>query len=284
MPAPDGVLLVDKPAGLTSHSVVDRVRRVMGTRRVGHIGTLDPFATGLLTLLVGRATRLAPFVASDPKVYCATIRFGAATETDDASGAPVREAPVPDADAVNRAIAGLTGHLLQRPPVFSAKQVAGVRAYAAARRGTPLALEPAHVEVYEWRVGERDGRDLRVEVSCSSGTYVRALARDLGEAAGSAAHLLTLRRVRSGRFSVDDAQSVDELERSAPRLQPPAAAVAHLPCQTLDDLDAKRIAHGQPVPARVGGERAALLHDSALIAVALREGDTWRPKVVMRDA
>lgn len=281
---PDGVLLVDKPAGLTSHAVVDRVRHVTGTRRIGHSGTLDPFATGLLTLLIGRATRLAPFVEPDPKVYCATIRFGLATTTDDATGEPLREAPAPDAAGIDRAIAGLTGHLLQRPPAYSAKQVGGVRAYAAARRGKPLTLEPAHVEVYEWRVGARNGCDLSVEVSCSGGTYVRALARDLGESAGSAAHLVSLRRVRSGRFSIDDAQPMDQVEGGALRILPPSAAVAQLPTQTVDDLEAKRLVHGQPVPARIAGERAALLQGGELLAVAIREGDTWRPKVVMRDA
>src|SRR5687768_8920965 len=151
-PAADGVLLVDKPAGMSSHAVVDHARRAIGTRRIGHGGTLDPFATGLLVLLVNRATRLLPFLDGEPKVYRARIKFGARTSTDDRDGDVVAEAPVPDRGTVERAIATLTGNLLQRPPAFSAKSVGGVRAYKAARRGKPVALEPVGVRVYEWRV------------------------------------------------------------------------------------------------------------------------------------
>jgi tRNA pseudouridine55 synthase len=283
-PDPEGVLLVDKPAGLSSHAVVDRVRRALGTRRVGHGGTLDPFATGLLTIFVGRATRLVPFVQQDPKIYRATFRFGAATTTDDGTGDVVREAPLPEPDRVTAAIEAMTGHVLQRPPAYSAKQVGGVRAYAAARRGRPLSLEPVGVTVYQWTIVRRDGADLEVDISCSGGTYVRALARDLGEASGSAAHLVALRRLRSGAFEVSAAQSLDAVDRGLTNLMPSAAAVAHLVGQSLDDLDAKRIVHGQTVTARVAGELAALTHADQLLAVAVREGDVWRPKVVMRDA
>ena len=280
----DGLLLVDKPAGITSHAVVDRARHSVGTRRIGHAGTLDPFATGLLILLVGRATRLLPFLDAEPKVYRATIRFGVQTSTDDPEGDPVAEAPVPDEAAVDRAISSLTGHLLQRPPAFSAKRLGGVRAYAAARRGEPLALEPVGVTVYEWRVLARDAADLEVEIRCSGGTYVRALARDLGEAAGSAAHLAALRRTRSGRFNVCDARPIDALERGDIEMIPPTTAVAQLPTQLLDDLDAKRVIHGQTVVAKTTGAVAALCHHDELLAIAVRDGESWRPKVVMRDA
>ncbi|HEY8174862.1 MAG TPA: tRNA pseudouridine(55) synthase TruB [Gemmatimonadaceae bacterium] len=280
----DGLLLVDKPAGITSHAVVDCARRSIGTRRIGHAGTLDPFATGLLILLVGRATRLLPFLDAEPKVYRAKIRFGVRTSTDDPEGDPVFEAPLPDEASVERAIGSLTGHLLQRPPSFSAKHIGGVRAYAAARRGVPLALEPVGVTVYEWRVLERDAADLRVEIRCSGGTYVRALARDLGEAAGSAAHLAELRRTRSGRFDVSDARPIDALERGDIEMLPPTTAVAQLPTQLLDDLDAKRVTHGQTVVAQTTGDVAALCYHDELIAVAVRDGESWRPRVVMRDA
>jgi tRNA pseudouridine55 synthase len=280
----DGLLLVDKPAGITSHAVVDCARRSIGTRRIGHAGTLDPFATGLLILLVGRATRLLPFLDAEPKVYRATIRFGVRTSTDDPEGDPVFEAPLPDEASVERAIGSLTGHLLQRPPSFSAKQVGGVRAYAAARRGVPLALEPVGVTVHEWRVLERDAADLQVEIRCSGGTYVRALARDLGEAAGSAAHLAELRRTRSGRFDVSDARPIDALERGDIEMLPPTTAVAQLPTQLLDDLDAKRVTHGQTVVAQTTGDVAALCYHDELIAIAVRDGESWRPRVVMRDA
>ena len=279
----DGLLLVDKPAGITSHAVVDRARQIIGTRRIGHAGTLDPFATGLLILLISRVTRLLPFLDAEPKVYRATIRFGVSTTTDDLEGGAVLQAPPPEQAIVERAIATLTGHLLQRPPAFSAKKVAGVRAYAAARRGEPLALEPAGVTVYEWRVLRREGADLDVEIHCSGGTYVRALARDLGEATGSAAHLAALRRVRSGRFRVEDALSMDQLQQGDFDLLPPTAAVGQLPTQALDDLEAKRVSHGQNVPAQTGGDLVALCHDDELLAVAVRDGESWRPKVVMSD-
>lgn len=280
----DGLLLVDKPSGVSSHALVEHARRALGTRRVGHAGTLDPFATGLLIVLVNRATRLLPFLDNEPKLYRARVRFGAQTTTDDVDGDVMATAPVPEPAVVDRAIASLTGHLLQRPPAFSAKQVGGVRAYAAARRGVPLALEPVGVTVFEWRVLAREGSDLDVQIACSGGTYVRALARDLGEATGSAAHLAALRRLRSGRFSVDDAVSREQLDAGEFDLVPPSEAVGHLPVQVLDDLDAQRICHGQAVPATTDGALAALRHRDELLAVAMREGSSWRPRVVLRDA
>jgi tRNA pseudouridine55 synthase len=280
----DGLLLVDKPAGMSSHMLVEHARRALGTRRVGHAGTLDPFATGLLIVLVDRATRLLPYLDNEPKVYRACVRFGARTTTDDVDGDVVATAPPPEPAVVERAIASLTGHLLQRPPEFSAKQVGGVRAYAAARRGAPLTLEPVGVTVFEWRVLGREGADLNVEIVCSGGTYVRALARDLGEATGSAAHLAALRRLRSGRFSLDDAISIDELHAGDLHLLSTGEAVSQLPAQPLDDLDAQRICHGQTVPATVDGAVVALTHRDELLAVATRDGAAWRPKVVLRDA
>lgn len=280
----DGLLLVDKPEGITSHAVVDRVRRVTSSRRIGHAGTLDPMATGLLVLLLGRATRLAPYLDAEPKVYRARIRFGVSTTTDDIEGDVVQRAPAPEQVVVERAIGGLTGDLLQRPPAYSAKQVGGVRAYAAARRGAPLALEPVPVVVHEWRVLGRIGADLDVEITCSGGTYIRALARDLGEATGSAAHLAGLRRLRSGRFDVSAAVTMESLESGTFPVLSPSDAVAQLPREPVGDLDARRITHGQAIPARVGGDIAALCHDDELLAVAVREGDSWRPRVVMKDA
>lgn len=279
-----GLLLVDKPGGLTSHSVVDRVRRAIGTTRIGHAGTLDPFATGLLVLLVGRATRLAPYLDAEPKVYRARIRFGARTTTDDLEGDVVEEAPPPQPAVVDRAIGGLTGNLLQRPPAYSAKQVGGVRAYSAARRGSPLSLEPAAVVVHEWRIIDRGASTLDAEITCSGGTYIRALARDLGEATGSAAHLAELRRLRIGRFDVSQASTLESIEQGVWQVLAPTAAVSQLPREVLDDLDARRITHGQSITARTPGSVAALCHGEELLAVAVREGESWRPKVVLRDA
>jgi tRNA pseudouridine55 synthase len=279
----DGVLLVDKPAGMTSHDVVAVARRSLATRRVGHTGTLDPFATGLLVLLVGQATRLQPYVEGDPKVYEATIRFGVETDTDDATGAPVRHAALPTEASVVAAIAQLTGPIEQVPPAYSAKQVGGVRAYAAARRGDPLVLRPTTVAVHRWDVGERRGPDLYVTITCGGGTYVRSLARDLGVLARSAAHLATLRRVRSGHFDIAGASTVEHLRGGRMAILPARAAIPGLPVEQLTDLDVRRVVHGQAVPALADGLRAALVAaNGALIAIADRDGNAWQPRLVFR--
>ncbi len=222
-PAPprvEGLLLVDKPAGVTSHDMVLAARRAYGERSIGHLGTLDPFATGLLLMLIGRSTRLATFIVTEPKVYEATIRFGSETNTDDSTGAVVRSAPLPEASAVRAAIASLTGDLMQVPPAYSAKSVDGARAYDAARRGEPVELPPVPVRVDRWDVREQERDLIRVTITCGTGTYVRALARDLGRVAGSAAHLESLRRTRCGEFDVRDAASLEDLRNAPPPLRP----------------------------------------------------------------
>lgn len=211
-----GLLLVDKPAGITSHDVVDIARRVYAERSIGHLGTLDPFATGLLVLLLGRATRLATFIDNEPKVYDATIRFGEETDTGDPTGDVIRTAALPSRDAVLAAIPQLTGVIPQVPPEFSAKKVQGAPAYRAARAGASIVLAASPVTVHEWRIGSHSDDELRVSISCGGGTYVRALARDLGRACGSAAHLTSLRRTRSGEFDVMDAATIDDL-RATPK-------------------------------------------------------------------
>ncbi len=210
-----GLLLIDKPAGITSHDVVDIARRAYGERSIGHMGTLDPFATGLLVLMLGRATRLATFIDNEPKVYDAVITFGDETDTGDPTGDVIHSAPLPSRDSVLAAIQSLTGDIQQVPPEFSAKKVAGAPAYRAARAGESVILAPVSVSVYEWKIGSFDGGELSVSITCGGGTYIRALARDLGRACGSAAHLATLRRIRSGEFDVADASSIDDL-RSTP--------------------------------------------------------------------
>ena len=283
-PPTDGLLLVDKPAGMTSHDVVGVARRALGERRIGHAGTLDPFATGLLVLLVGRATRLLPYLEGEPKVYDATIRFGVETDTDDVTGAPVRSATAPDDAAIRTAIAALTGAIEQTPPGYSAKQVSGRRAYAAARRGEALALAPVRVDVHEWRIQGRRGDDLDVRIACGGGTYIRALARDLGRATGSAAHVAALRRVRSGPFEVGDAIPLDALREGEAPLRSPLAGLPSLPVEHLDDASVGRVTHGNPVPATVAGACAALVAPGGpLVAIAMRDGDRWRPRVVLRD-
>ena len=203
----DGVLVVDKPAGPTSHDIVDRARRALQTRRVGHTGTLDPFATGVLALCVGRATRLARFLTAGEKAYSATVRLGFATTTDDLTGDPLEpERPVELAEAALReALAGLVGTFDQVPPAFSARQVGGRRLYELARRGEAVARAATPVTVYALELVARGRDTLELELRCSAGTYVRALARDLGERLGTGAHLLALRRTRSGGFDIGQA-------------------------------------------------------------------------------
>lgn len=278
----DGLLLIDKPAGITSHDVVATARRALGLRRIGHTGTLDPFATGLLVLLVGRATRLLPYVDGEPKGYEATVRFGAETDTDDATGAVGRTAPLPARDAVERAMRALTGVIEQVPPAYSAKKVDGQRAYAAARRGTALALAPVRVRVDGWTVRAWREDEVDVTIVCGGGTYVRALARDLGRLSDSAAHLGALRRVRSGPFTVAEAETFERLRAGQAELRPARDAVSSLPVERLDANARARVGRGQAVPATVPGARAALVDASgALVAVGERRGDVWHPRVVL---
>jgi len=298
--APDGLLLVDKPAGITSHDVVSLVRGAAKTRRVGHAGTLDPFATGLLVTLIGRGTRLIPYIDGEPKIYEATIRFGAETETDDPTGAVIRESEnIPDDVVLAESIARLTGEIDQIPPAYSAKQVDGTRAYDAARRGAPLTLTPNRVNVHRWEILERAGSDLRVRIACGGGTYIRALARDLGRLSDSAAHLAALRRVGAGPFSVESACSVDDIRVGRFTLRPLRDAIPSLRTQRVGGALLARVLHGNPISANEGDKgdegdegdeggdsrRVALVDDEeTLIAIAERAGDVLQPKLVLREA
>jgi len=211
---------VDKPAGMTSHDVVQHVRRIYGERSIGHLGTLDPFATGLLVLLLGRATRLANFLDTEPKVYEATITFGAETDTDDSTGTVIRTAAPPPEAAIRSAVrSSLTGTISQVPPAYSAKSVDGTRAYDAARKGEPLELRPVNVTVHSWEIRSLAGDTLSATVTCSGGTYIRALARDLGRLTSSAATLSALRRTRIGSFDVSDAATLEKLADAPARVR-----------------------------------------------------------------
>jgi tRNA pseudouridine55 synthase len=278
-------LLVDKPAGITSHDVVAIVRRAARTKKVGHTGTLDPFATGLLILLIGRGTRLIPYVEDEPKVYDATIRFGSETDTDDSTGTVTHEAPAPpDNAAIAEGIARLTGTIDQIPPAYSAKQVDGRRAYDAARKGAPLDLPPARVTVHEWKLLSRSGNDLVARITCGAGTYIRALARDLGRLAGSAAHLAALRRVSSGGFDVANAASIEQIKNGELSLVPLPGAIPSIPRRVLAPDELVRIGHGNAIDAAVGDERIALLDATgSLVAIAEREGEPLRPRLVLVD-
>ena len=204
---------------MTSHDVVQQVRRIYAERSIGHLGTLDPFATGLLVLLLGRATRLANFLDMEPKVYEAVIAFGAETDTDDSTGTVIRQAAAPAEAAIREAVRSLTGTISQVPPAYSAKSVDGTRAYDAARRGEPLDLQPVDVTVHGWEIREVDSGSLSASVTCSGGTYIRALARDLGRLTSSAAHLSALRRTRVGSFAVAEAATLEMLADAPPRVR-----------------------------------------------------------------
>jgi len=251
---PAGVVVVDKPAGWTSHDVVARVRRLAGTRKVGHAGTLDPMATGVLVVGLNKATRLLGYLALDAKAYDATIRLGESTLTDDADGEVTGTA---DASAVTdrdlaAAVAALTGDLEQVPSAVSAVKVEGRRSYARVRRGeaVELAPRPVHVSAFDVLAVRRDsGRvDVDVSVACSSGTYVRALARDLGAALGVGGHLTRLRRTRVGGFDLSQAVTLDDLERDLRVVPLAEVAGRHFITHQATPEQAERVRNGRPLP------------------------------------
>jgi len=287
---PSGVLVVDKPAGWTSHDVVAKVRRLAGTRRVGHAGTLDPMATGVLVLGLGYGTRLLTYLVGADKAYAATVRLGAATVTDDAEGdvVAVTDAAGVSSSALASAVVALTGPIEQRPSAVSAIKVDGRRAYARVRAGeqVELAARPVTVrrfDVLASRAAEVDGvscLDVDIEVEVSSGTYVRALARDLGAALGVGGHLTALRRTRVGPFGLDGARTLAELETDFGYVPLADAARATFPARELTEADVRTLRFGQrleptgsgeqPVAAfGPDGELVALLHDEAGLARSL---------------
>jgi tRNA pseudouridine55 synthase len=217
-PAPfDGALVIDKPKGKTSHDVVDAVRHLAGFRQVGHIGTLDPLATGVLVLLLGRATRLVQFYSGRRKRYSAGFRFGFATDTYDSDGEAQGPdgAPALDAAALARFAAERVGRFEQMPPIFSAKKIHGRPAYELARKKQPVELKPAEVEVFEYKLTEIEGSIARFVIECSSGTYIRSLAHEMGEKLGCGAHLAEISRLAVGEFSLDQAIKLEELAEAA---------------------------------------------------------------------
>ena len=253
---------------------------------MGHTGTLDPFATGLLVALVGRATRLARFVEGQAKTYLAEARLGVATDTDDATGAPLGvPRPVTVSAAVVRdALEGFRGVQLQWPPAFSAKHVAGERSYRRARRGEAVELAPVAVELLDVRLLEFAGDRVQFRVTVSAGTYIRAIARDLGEQLGTGAHLTTLRRERVGTLNVADAVPLERLSSDTPLL-PPQAVLPAMPLQELDSAGADAVRHGRAVPAaglRTG--LVGLLHEGILLAVGEAANGLIQPRVVLESA
>lgn len=263
------------------------VRRQLGTRAVGHAGTLDPFATGLLVVLVGKATRLARFVEAMGKRYRAVVRFGTATDTDDATGAVIRESQPgqwPDRTTIDALVAGFVGPQQQRPPAFSAKHVDGTRSYKLARSGDVRELPEVTVQVDAIEVIDWSPPDLLLEASVGRGTYVRALARDLGERAGIPAHCAELRRVAIGPFSADAATAPGSID--AGNLIAPAQLVPRLCAEIVDALAERELGFGRRIAQQVGGDEsgALLATDGRLLAIAEGRDGWWHPVVVLEPA
>jgi tRNA pseudouridine55 synthase len=304
MSAPSGLVIVDKPGGMTSHDVVARIRRLAGTRRVGHAGTLDPMATGVLVVGVEKATRLLGYLTLTEKEYAATIRLGQSTSTDDAEGeitsaasaAGVSAAALSDAELaaeVNR----LTGEIWQVPPAVSAIKVDGQRAYRLTRAGAAPELKPRQVTVYEFTITavRRDGdlMDVDAIARCSSGTYIRALARDLGAALGTGGHLTCLRRTRVGGYRIEAARTLEQLAEHFEVVPLAQAAAAAFPRRDLSADEAGRLAHGgrlaaqaaptvQAAPAGATADHptAAFAPDGSLVALLAEQDGQARPLVV----
>ena len=307
----NGVLVVDKPSGPTSHDVVARVRRALGLRRIGHTGTLDPLATGVLLLVIGRATRLASLLGATAKEYVAGVRFGASTPTYDAdarvirdpdTGAPLGFGPPPpapaglDADRIDAALAPFRGTIRQVPPAFSAKKIAGVAAYKRARANQPVTPQAVSVRVDDLQLEGYAAGLARIRLTTSAGFYVRAFAHDLGQQLGCGAHLETLRRERVGDFTVTGAVPLDVIEQegvaAASRLVPLERVLLHLPGIVLTERGTRRACHGNPLgpedvaaglpEARPAGRLRLLDPAGALLAIAEpRENGSLRPVIVL---
>jgi len=261
-----GILNIDKPRGLTSHDVVNRLRRAAGQRRVGHAGTLDPMATGVLLICLGQATRVAEYLMNAPKRYRARVMLGIATDTYDAEGTPISEQPCPPftrqqlEDHLHRFL----GVIEQVPPMYSAVKVGGQPLYRLARRGVTVERKPRRVEIYAIELLSWDPPFLQFIVECSPGTYIRSIAHDLGRVLGCGAHLTDLTRLASGKFRLEDAHPLEAVEAAFAAgewrriVHPLDEALAHFPAVTLDEEKAKRVRHGQPVElAQVSPDRTS---------------------------
>ena len=292
MNTPPGLIIVDKPGGITSHDVVARIRKLAGTRRVGHAGTLDPMATGVLVVGVEKATRLLGYLTLTQKEYAATIRLGQSTNTDDAEGEPGGGASAAGVspEALAAEVARLTGEISQVPPGVSAIKVGGQRAYKLTRAGAAPDLAARPVTVYEFAVGEvrprADCLDVDALIRCSSGTYIRALARDLGAALGTGGHLTALRRTAVGPYRLEQASSLEDLSERI-RLTPLSeAAAAAFPRLDLTADDASRLAHGVRIPVPPSAPidsrtpTAAFDPDGALVALVTSESGKLRSLAV----
>ncbi|MEU7879761.1 tRNA pseudouridine(55) synthase TruB [Microbispora bryophytorum] len=287
-PPPSGLIIVDKPADWTSHDVVGKMRGVAGTRKVGHAGTLDPMATGVLVIGVEKATRLLGHLALTEKVYEATIRLGVTTNTDDAEGETLAVTPaghVAD-EQVRKGVAALTGEIMQVPPQVSAIKVDGQRAYKRARAGEEVALAARPVTIHAFEVGEirrtSETVDLDAVITCSSGTYIRALARDLGASLGVGGHLTRLRRTRVGPYGIEAARTIEDLAKECVIMPMADAVAAAFPRRDVGEDEARLVAHGGRLRAAgLGpGPIGVFGPDGALLALAEERGGAARPLVV----
>ena len=292
-----GLIVVDKPQGITSHGVVARMRRICGTRKVGHGGTLDPMATGVLILAVGKATKLLTYVSGLDKSYAATIRLGRSTVTDDAEGDAIGGADASEVadEAIRAGLAAMTGEIDQVPSAVSAVKVDGQRAYKLVRDGETVALKARRVTIAAITIEaiRREGPfvDVDVDVSCSSGTYIRAIARDLGSVLGVGGHLTALRRTRIGGFGLDAAATLETLtERSEAgeplgALQMGEAAARLMPVRTATEAEAKALSYGKSLEAAgIAGRYAVLSETGDLLAVMIEKGDQAKPETVFAAA
>lgn len=293
----DGVIVIDKPEGFTSHDVVAKLRRILRTKKIGHTGTLDPFATGVLVMMVGRATRLARFQSGAEKQYDAVLRFGFETDTGDRTGEPREGGKLPRDDVtvekIHEVLPEFTGCIEQVPPMYSAKKVQGERLYKLAREGREIERQPVSVTITKLECTGEIGRtartaDFGLTVTCSAGTYVRSLAEDIGRAVGIGCHLAELRRTRAGRFGIDQACTLEELEEIADPLEallPVLEAVAHLPSIELGSGELEDVRHGRAVlfDGTLSGDIALIAPDGTLAAVGFADKDSGgvRPKIVV---
>lgn len=279
-----GFLLIDKPKGITSHDVVNRIRRQFGTRRVGHAGTLDPLATGLLVVAIGPATRFLQYLELEPKAYEAIARFGESTDTQDAEGEIIRTRPLPVSlsEVLPAHLPRFIGTIEQLPPMYSAVKKAGKALYAYARQGVDVEREPRTVYIDAYELTSADRETASFSIVCSGGTYVRTLIHDLGEALGCGAHLAGLVRTRAGRFHLDDAVSLDAVTRND--LLCLSSALAHLPSVTLPLAQVQMIREGRTLPAlgNVEGRHIVLkTEEGAVFSMARLVGNRLQPECVI---
>lgn len=285
MSKPNGVLLVDKPAGWTSHDVVAKLRGILKERRIGHAGTLDPMATGLLVIAVGPCTRLLQYATATTKTYTGTVRFGSATDSLDADGQVTATAPVPPLtlDDVAAVAAHLTGPQLQTPPMVSAIKIAGKKLYELARDGQEVERPPRPVVISRFDVTSSRGDDWEFVAEVSAGTYIRVLASDLAVRLGTLGHLVALRRVSSGRARVEDALSLDDVaQQGLAALASPLTLVDHLHQRPVSLEEIVALRQGKRIAADLGDEETAVAVDHGeVVAIVTRRGETWQPSVVL---